>query len=140
MEQAEGTLTVEVEDAQIVGFVQIAKHDLEVVALALLGEGQRDLVGDELVDALGAELLQQSRVGEGGMRGQNDQRPAAGKQQGGFHYSHFCLTSNAGYSAAAAGKLMWVKAGAYQLCCRCRPHELIRINSPRLRMRHNFQP
>jgi hypothetical protein len=38
MEPAEGALTVEVEDAQIVSFVQIAKLDLEVVAIALPGE------------------------------------------------------------------------------------------------------
>ena len=122
----------------------MAKHDLEVVAIALLREVQRDLVGDKLVDALGAVLLQQSRVVEGGMRGQNDQRPATGKEQSGFHYSHPCLTSKAGQSATAAGKLMWAEADAYQLCAIsfivAAPPMMIKINSPRFRIRHNSQP
>ena len=52
-EQTERPLAVVVENAQIVALVQVFDHHLEMAAVALAREGQRDLVRDELVDALG---------------------------------------------------------------------------------------
>ena len=90
MEQAEGTLTVEVEDAQIVGFVQIAKLDLEVVAIALLGEVQRDLVGDELSMPLAPSFSGSVGSVKEACEVRTTRGPLPANNKGGFHYAHPC--------------------------------------------------
>ncbi len=63
-EQAKRALAVVVEDAQIVGFVQVAQDHVEMPAVALLGGRERQLIRDELVDTLGGKLRQQRRGGD----------------------------------------------------------------------------
>jgi hypothetical protein len=63
-EQAERALAVVVENAQIVALVQIPDHHIEMAAVALARELERELVRDELVDPLGTELVDQARLGD----------------------------------------------------------------------------
>ena len=51
-EQPVGALAIIVEHAQIVGLLEVLLDYGEVPAIALLGELERDLVGDEFLDAL----------------------------------------------------------------------------------------
>jgi hypothetical protein len=85
VKEAKGPLAIEIEDAQIIGFTQIAHNHTEMIAISLLGSRDRHFVGDELVDAFGRELIQQSWFGEGGVGSQNNQGPTTGEQQGSFH-------------------------------------------------------
>ena len=55
-EQFEDAAAGVVEDSQVVALVQVVLDDGEVVAVPLLDEIERNLVGDELVDALGLQL------------------------------------------------------------------------------------
>ena len=57
-EQAKCALAVVIEDAQIVGLVQIPQDHDEMSAVALLGRRKRQLIGDELVDTFRGELRQ----------------------------------------------------------------------------------
>src|SRR5690606_12528052 len=84
-EQAERALTVVVEDAQVVGLVQIAQDHVEMPAVALFGGRERHFVRDELFNALGGELREQRRLGDRLVRREHDQRTAPGKQHERLH-------------------------------------------------------
>ena len=56
-EKPESTLTVVVEHAQVVRFVQIVKDGIEVTAIPFLRKIQRQLVRQESLDAFCLELL-----------------------------------------------------------------------------------
>src|SRR4029453_4792097 len=85
MEEAKGSLAIEIEHAQVIGFTQVGHDGMEMSAVPPLGHRQGHLVGDEFVDALGLELSKQGRVGERSVRGQDHQRAATRKQQGSLH-------------------------------------------------------
>jgi len=68
MEEAKGPLAVEIEHAQIVGFAQVAHDGLEMSDIALLGRRQGHLISNELVDAFGPELSEETRIGKGSVR------------------------------------------------------------------------
>jgi ATP-dependent exoDNAse (exonuclease V) alpha subunit len=73
------------EHPQIVGFREVAHDDLEVAAVALLGDGKWDFIGDELIDTLRPQLIEQRRIGQRTVRRNDHQRSAAGEHECGLH-------------------------------------------------------
>src|SRR5438046_649502 len=72
-------LAVEVEYAQIVGFMKIVFDHLKMPAVARLGERERDLEGDKLANSPGFKRVEEIRVVQGFVRREDQQGPARGE-------------------------------------------------------------
>jgi hypothetical protein len=62
MKKAKGTLAIEVEHAKVIGFVQVPHGNIEVSAIAFFRQIDRQLIGNELLDALRAKFIEKARV------------------------------------------------------------------------------
>ena len=58
MKQAKGALAAKVDNTKIVRFIQILHGDIEMPAVTLLHQVERQLVRDEFVDALGPKFFE----------------------------------------------------------------------------------
>jgi len=72
-------LAVEVEYAQIVGFMKIVFDHLKMPAVTRLGERERDLEGNKLANSPGFKRVEEIRVVQGFVRREDQQGPARGE-------------------------------------------------------------
>ena len=64
--EAKRPLTIQIENAKIIGFVQILHGKLEMPAISLLRHREGHLIGDEFLDAFCLKFLDKRRIGERG--------------------------------------------------------------------------
>ena len=64
MKKAKSALAVKVDDTKIVRFMQVLHSDIEMSGIPLFHQVERQLVRDELVDALCTNFLEKPRIGQ----------------------------------------------------------------------------
>jgi hypothetical protein len=64
-EELKDPLSIDIEDPQIVRFVQVILDRLEMAAITLLGERERNLEGDELAGSSGFAFIEEFSIAQG---------------------------------------------------------------------------
>ena len=78
-EKRERTFSIVIEDAKIIGFVQVVEDNLKVATVTFFRDVHRQIIGKKTFDALCFQFLEQDRVGHRIVRCENDDWAASGE-------------------------------------------------------------